>query len=364
MEAAEVKNYRFICFTDAGRSLMMSLAEALHQREEGSGMEAPGSRRITDLKAWTAEGFKKGNTLIFIGAMGIAVRSIAPFINDKTVDPAVIVMDEKGAFVIPVLSGHIGGAVETAGELARMTGGALAVTTATDVEGLFAVDVFASRHNMYISDMKKAKAFSADILREGSAGYYLDRTLGDFFDPAELSSGLFPVKGMEDGPDLIISPFMIPGGGLQLIPACIVIGIGCKKGTQKDALLDFVRSCLEEEGLSMYAVCAVTSIDIKAGEAGIRELADELSAEFVTFSGRELMEQKGDFSSSEFVRSVTGADNVCERSVMAYGAEKLIIKKTVRNGMSFAAGVKTYEQRHRICGRDRSGEYKGYDGSC
>lgn len=336
METASLNNYRFICFTDAGKTLMVKICKELLSC---AGNKFLDTTEVSDLKRWTKDNFEKGNVLVFIGAMGIAVRSIAPFIKDKTKDPAVIVIDEKGEFVIPVLSAHIGGAAYEAGKISKITGGTAVITTATDVEGLFSVDVFATKHNMYISDIKKAKAFSRNILKKKTAHYYLDNSFGDYFDIQDIPKKLIRVKSIDDEPDLIISPLKISTDYLQLIPRCIVIGIGCKKGTKREVLSEFVNSCLEREGISVHAVRAVTSVDIKAHEEAIMELAWRLSAEFVTFTSEKLMEQKGDFSSSEFVKKVTGADNICERAVAAFGAKKIIVKKVSQNGMTFAAGV-------------------------
>ena len=114
--------------------------------------------------------FESQDALLFIGATGIAVRSIAPFVADKRKDPAVVVMDEKGIFAISLLSGHIGGANELAGKLANLTGAIPVITTATDVNGRFAVDVFAKKQKLWIADMKAAKRVSADVLDEKKIG--------------------------------------------------------------------------------------------------------------------------------------------------------------------------------------------------
>ena len=110
--------------------------------------------------------FSSMDALIFVGACGIAVREIAPYVKSKKTDPAVVCIDEAGQFVIPLLSGHIGGANALAEKLAEKLDATAVVTTATDVRGKFAVDAWAARHGCAISDMGLAKAVSAAILEK------------------------------------------------------------------------------------------------------------------------------------------------------------------------------------------------------
>ena len=118
-----------------------------------------------NLRELTAQLFPAVEALVFVGACGIAVRAIAPHLVSKTVDPAVLVADEKGEFVISLLSGHIGGANDLARQLAERLGATPGVTTATDVNRRFAADAWAARRGLVISDMGAAKRFSAEILK-------------------------------------------------------------------------------------------------------------------------------------------------------------------------------------------------------
>ena len=134
---------------------------------------------------WTGEQFETADSIIFIGAAGIAVRSIAPFIQSKKKDPAVLVVDELGKFVISLLSGHLGGANELACLAADILQAIHVVTTATDLEGKFAVDVFAKKNNCHIFRMKEAKEVSAALLAGEKVGFY-----SEFPWEGELPEGL------------------------------------------------------------------------------------------------------------------------------------------------------------------------------
>ena len=92
-----------VFFTDKGKEILSKLNEKLREPIEAKDPETP-------LGEWTEMNFGEGNALIFIGAAGIAVRSIAPFVKDKLSDSPVIIIDDSGSFVIPLLSGHVGGA--------------------------------------------------------------------------------------------------------------------------------------------------------------------------------------------------------------------------------------------------------------
>ena len=159
-----MQQVHILYFTQAGAQLA-----AVLERELLPEIKAGSTCGKGCLQEWTQEHFQKGNVLVYIGASGIAVRAIAPLLQGKDTDPAVLVMDEKGMNVIPLLSGHLGGANEWAQKLAKITGGQAVLTTATDVNGLFAVDVFARDNDLVIDDLGKAASFSAGLLREKTA---------------------------------------------------------------------------------------------------------------------------------------------------------------------------------------------------
>ena len=149
------------------------------------------------LKEWARRRFEDCEAVVFIGACGIAVRGIAPYVKSKKTDPAVLVIDECGMFVISLLSGHLGGANALAREAADFLGAQAVVTTATDLHDRFAVDVFAKRNGCEIFPMTAAKAFSAALLAGEPVGFY-----SDFPWEGELPAGLVLVNrsGSEEQP--------------------------------------------------------------------------------------------------------------------------------------------------------------------
>ena len=298
----------------------------------------------SSLSEWTKEAFDGYEALIFIGACGIAVRTIAPYIRNKTVDPAVVVVDEKGKYAISLLSGHWGGANYFAREIAGILGAEPVITTATDLNNKFAVDDWAKRHNLWLGDLQLAKAISVSILNGEMIGV----------------SSAYPIEGKqpeqlvyeEDAGDLATGlylsiyinrkPFQRT---LHLVPQNVAVGIGCRKGITLEAAENLLHKVLQENRISIHAIAKLCSIDIKKEEGALNQLAQKLRVPFEVFSAQELAEVEGKFTSSEFVNSVTGVDNVSERAAVLGSQGHLLVKKQMLNGVTLALAVKdqTYQ---------------------
>ena len=164
-------------FTRNGCVWNQKLCAALKKHScEGYALEKYGKEAgipaiAPSLPAWTERMFQKMDAILFIGACGIAVRSIAPYVKSKKTDPAVLCMDEQGKFVISLLSGHIGGANELTEEVAAVTGAVPVITTATDVNHKFAVDVFAVKNHCEICEMELAKETAALLVDGKTVGF-------------------------------------------------------------------------------------------------------------------------------------------------------------------------------------------------
>ena len=290
------------------------------------------------LKNYIGKCFKNNEPVVFIGACGIAVRLIAPFIKSKLTDIPVIVTDEQGRYVIPVLSGHFGGANELAEKIAHILNACCVITTATDIEDKFAVDIFAKKNGLNINDKNMIAYVSSKVLAGKKVSLKIK---GKFlFDkdkvPDELT--LLPDESKKV-PDILITDDKEDiNGKLILYPKSIILGIGCKRETKAADISKFVRKVLKANGFSLDDVLQISSIDLKKDEEGLKEFAVKNRIGFVTYSADELSKVRGTFSSSEFVRSKTGVDNVCERaSVKACGrGGELVVSKQSSNGITVA----------------------------
>lgn len=334
-----------ICFTKFGYNKMNELADKLSDIEiikNCKGSSFLNESVSIDLTSWALENFKSGNDLLFIGASGIAVRAIAPIIDNKLSDRAVIVMDDEARYVIPLLSGHVGGANELAIKIAACMDAEAVITTSTDIHNKFAIDIFAKKNHLYIKNKDGIAKVSAKVLRgEKSVIVYSDEWNSpdkvsllykdaEFIKRADYHGDSADVWIGCTEPDITTS--------LWLMPRDIVLGIGCKKNTEFSKLKDFIEALIKENNIDEKRIRVIASIDIKKDEKCLNKLASDKKWEFITFSAERLNSISGKFTQSAYVRQITGTDNVCERAAAACadGKYEFILRKTAENGMTAA----------------------------
>lgn len=293
------------------------------------------------------EGFEHCvDAIVFFCATGIAVRTIAPFLRHKSVDPAVLVIDESGKFCISLLSGHAGGANELAEQVSSLIGAVPVITTATDREQKFAVDDFARKNGLVITDWKLAKQVSAAVLEGEKIAISSDIALEGALPPE-----LFWQEWKEDrenicceNPSIWISyrqqVYPAHCKVLQLLPRLIAAGIGCRRGTPEEKIAAAIEQCLSDEKIRFEAVFAIASIDLKRDEDGILSYCRGKGLPFLTFSSDTLGQLPGEFTDSPFVEKTTGVSNVCERSAVAASSGSLICPKRVYDGVTVALAVR------------------------
>jgi len=297
-----------------------------------------------DVDTWVKRGFELNAPILFVGAMGIAVRKIAPYVNSKLTDSPVIVMDEKGRFVVPVLSNHVGGANRIADLIAEAIGGQLVITTATDVQKAFAVDVFATDNGLKIVNKDAIKRVSSKLLEEGFIRMAINP--GIDFDARFVPDCIHIVEfgKKETDADVIID---LPDENSKITPAPLillfkpyVLGGGCKKDTGFEKIESFFTEQLRRNGIDESLVAGMASIDLKSKEKGLLIYEAKHRIAYSTYSAEELQAVDGEFSESEFVRNITGVSNVCERAAIKLGGQgaELLVGKIAEEGMTFALG--------------------------
>ena len=244
--------------------------------------------------------------------------------------------------MIPLLSGHMGGAVRMADETAELIRAEAVHTTATDVQKKFAVDVFAERNNLSITDRQTAKEISAAVL-EGEKIAFCPEYQGCRIEGA-VPDELVLCGSREEAARFryrIIVADEISGekkdGALLLRPRNVTAGIGCRRGISGELLKKGLESILEENGLKPDQLECAASIDLKKEEPAILALTEEYRIPFVTYPAEKLREIRAVTSSSPFVEQTTGVDNVCERAALTCCPEgELICGKRVRDSMTAA----------------------------
>lgn len=320
-------NLAFLSFTDEGEKLAHRLAKMLG----GSVMRCG---RPLSLREWTRQHFASNSGLIFVGAVGIAVRAIAPYVDKKWTDPAVVAVDEGANFAVPLLSGHLGGANHLARRIQEVCGAQAVITTATDVHGTFAVDEWARCQGLSVENPTRIRAVSGKILAGGTVTVQSRwPILGDCPPGVALCTGPRPdvqVDIQKKGDT----------AALCLVPNIVVLGIGCRKGTSFSALETAWEQFSRHAGLYESAICAVSSIDLKKDEPGLLAFCRHHGWPFMTFPADALRQVPGTFTPSSFVEKVTGVDNVCERSAVAASGGEIVIPKWIGDDVTLAAAQK------------------------
>ena len=337
-----------IFFTRRGGALAVRLArelEKLGHRCDVSGparfAEELGAQPYDSLEHWTQNRFSTRDGLIFVSACGIAVRAAAPHVRDKLTDPAVVSVDEAGQFAVPLLSGHVGGANDLARTVAELTGGTAVISTATDVNGRFAVDQWAVKQGMTFDRRELAKKISAVLLEGRPVGAASDYPVegeppgGVTFGGGELG---FYVTVRTDGEE----PFEET---LRLRPRVLHLGIGCRRNIPEEAVSAAVEAVLREHGLARTAVKDVSSIDLKQDEAALHALSRQYGWPLIFYTAEELRAVEGTFTPSTFVHSVTGVDNVCERAAVKTAGGLVLVAKTALDGVTVAVAEEPFTVR-------------------
>ena len=322
-------NCAYLAFTAKG----LALAQQLAQTCPGS-VSRCGLGGVT-LAGWTAQQFAAADALVFVGAVGIAVRAIAPHCRNKAVDPAVVVLDECGHFAVPILSGHLGGANDLARALAAICGAVPVITTATDANGVFAVDAWARHQNCAVLEPERIKRVSSRLLAGGPVRYR-----SEFPIAGQAPAGVVPA-GEAERADFALTLFPA-GDALHLIPKIGVLGIGCRRGTSAAQLEAAFAQFRAAHGLAAVCITAAASIDLKAHEPGLLEFCRIHGWPVQFFPAEALRAAPGSFTPSAFVQSVTGVDNVCERSAVLAAGGPLVFHKYARTGVTFALAVRPF----------------------
>lgn len=327
-----------IAFSEKGKLLGSALLRRLETEGHRVRGCVPGKYAGKEMEAFAdlhqAAGglFREMDVLIFIGACGIAVRAIAPFLKNKMEDPGVLVMDECGKYVISLLSGHVGGANEFARKVGEMTGAEPVITTATDRNGRFAVDDWAVKNGLRIRDAALIKEISSRILAGKKVGFRSDFPVKGKL-PRELTAEAAQA-GIAVCYDCDTPYFSVT---CRLVPMDLIVGMGCRRGKSFSELDGFLHRVFRERGLETERIGLLSSIDAKGEEEGLQMLAKALRVRLQTFSAPELSEAAGDFTGSAFVEKQTGVDNVCERSAsLGSRGGRILVPKQTCDGMTLA----------------------------
>ncbi len=294
--------------------------------------------------------FSEYSGLICIMATGIVVRALAPHLKGKEIDPAVVVMDEKGQHAISLLSGHLGGANDLARAAARAIGGKAVITTATDVNKLPAWDDVARKEGLVVDPIKNIRKLNSLLLEKQSI-VLVDRCkrVAEYFSGVPgvslietLGEGMkVSAKGYVFVTHYDLSQWSQRGDVLVLRPRDLVVGIGCNRNTSSAEIESVVREEFARLRLNMESIVCLATIDAKRDEAGLLEYATRENLEIEFHSADALNSIKTPSAPSPHAEEAVGAKGVCEpAAVLSASSDRLILEKQKRGNVTIAIAEK------------------------
>ncbi len=286
------------------------------------------------------------DALIFIMATGAVVRKVAPFLKDKATDPAVVIVTLDLKKVIPLLSGHLGGANELAEEIcAKVDGCVNFVTTASDQTDRFAFDLFAKAYNFAISNLKSLAEVSNAIINRKKVQvvsfpsiFELIKRFKGYKEENFVFCSIDNLLEFDANlPSVYITPQHLANSALQLHPQEIVLGLGMNRGTPKEEIQNAVlQFCLEHQ-LKLTQVTKLASFSKKADEDGLLAFAKEQNLPLEFFNEAAINELERDFSPSQATKFF-GIKGVAEpAALLASRYKTLFLNKRIYGGVTVAA---------------------------
>lgn len=273
---------------------------------------------------------------IFIMATGIVVRKIAPLIKSKDIDPAVLVIDEHKSFVISLLSGHIGGANDLALEVANKCNLVPILTTSSDVTGKIAIDTLSQKLNCEMESLTKAKNITSLIVDNKNVDILLPKNVTLNGESTGENSGK-NISGV------VIASNKKDVEVMRIYPKNLVLGIGFKRGTSKNTILDAINNVMDKHNLAMESVKVVATVDVKADEKGLLEAISSLNKDLIIIDRQDIVKIENMFKGSDFVKKIIGVS--CVSEPCAYLASnkdgKFLEQKNIYDGVT----ISIYEEK-------------------
>jgi cobalt-precorrin 5A hydrolase len=282
--------------------------------------------------------FKTHDALICIFSLGAVIRLVSPHMKDKKTDPAVVVIDDTGKFVISTLSGHLGGANQLTEDIATALEATPVITTAADVNKTIAVDLVGKEFGWKIDDDSTVTRVSAFMVNEEKIGVYQDAGEKDWWTPKKefpknvtIYNSIEELKNSNSKGYLIISDKEI--GDKELLknavmyrPKTLVVGVGLHWDTSKDIIKEGVGFCMKKFNLSPKSIARFSSIKKESDVVGLQELSKEWNIP-VDYFEKEQLTQISIPNPSEIVQAFEGTPSVSEASALRSSDGKLVVEK-------------------------------------
>ncbi|WP_258115324.1 cobalt-precorrin 5A hydrolase [Levilactobacillus yiduensis] len=291
------------------------------------------------------QAFTDSAYVICIMATGIVVRTLAPLVQDKRCDPAVLVMDERGQHVISLLSGHVGGANAFTKWISELIKADPVITTATDVAGVQALDVLAKQlHAWYPEFKRNTKQINGRLAAGKPVSLWI---------APEFQSQVTNTRGFQVVTDLAAADPTAPliavtdqqltvkrDNLIPMIPRLDVLGVGCRKSVTNAMMFAAFSEFCQQEKIAWHAIDQIASIEKKAHETAIHELAATLDVPATFYSANQLRASSAHYAQSDFVKKTVGIGNVaCAAADFASG-QRVVTPRYAGHEITFALGRK------------------------
>lgn len=348
-----------VAITKRGVETAIEIKKALSKAGLSSTVYAPKKYKKTgviasDLKVsdFLKDNYNKVDAIVAVMATGIIIRAVAPYLESKLTDPAVIGVDAAGKFVISLLSGHLGGANELTKIIAKGTGATAVITTATDVLGKQSVEDLAKVLHTSIQNPESLVAVNSAIVNGDNAVLVL---VGNVKVPVEMIS-CFEIKKASGGSEaldiinqydagvivtgepLIIDKFVKPFTILKVKK--MIVGLGARKESSMESIVEAVNAGLKQVNLSASRIDKFATVDIKRSSKPMIDAVKtfRVPLEFLTVEELDSFKHEDLSPDSKMVKEKIGVGGVCERAALLKAGKnsKLLLKKTKLNGVTVA----------------------------
>ena len=268
--------------------------------------------------------FDKYDLHIFVAALGAVVRIIEGKFKSKDTDPAVITVDDHANFVISLLSGHLGGANEECKKIANGIGAISVITTASDVGGKIAVDTLSQKIKAKLESLEDAKRVTSLIVNGENVSIHLPKNI---VENDKNCAGAIIVSNRKN---IEIS---------KIIPKNIILGIGCKRNTPKEKIIEKISYVMKTQNLEMSSIKRSASAWVKSDEIGLLEAMEELSIPIEFFEKEEILKVENLVEErSEFVKNQIGVYGVSEPCAYLASSKRgsFLVKKVKLGGVTIS----------------------------
>lgn len=334
-----IKKYAIILTSEAGLPTAEVITKELSNVQVYAKFNVQDGTLINSIGECVRNIFNQYDSILFIGAMGICVRSIAPCIQDKYTDPAIICIDTTGQYAVSVLSGHVGGANELTKQIAHIIGAEAIITTQSDNTNLWALDTlgkkFGWRTTSNVTNFnkpltafvnRKPTALLLEIADEGTG--YLERTAPDhvniFYQYKDIDLNQYELL-------IVVSPYLYPDTKTDIIyyhPKVLHLGIGCRKDCDPEGIAKYIGEILYRNNIAIPSIKDISSIDIKKDEPLLSLLQSYFGNTPIRIYSADELKDVEVPNPSEKVKEVTSVFGVAESTaIKSAGYGNLILEK-------------------------------------